>query len=223
MRTPEEILAQLKAYLTEEWTEPMKKSVSKREPVRTGMSSKATALNELEQQCKKCRSCGLYKTAANLVFFDGDPDASVVFIGEAPGADEDAQGKPFVGRAGKLLTATIEELGLPRSKVYICNILKHRPPENRNPMPDEIAACTPHLTRQLEILQPKVIITLGNFSTKFILNTEEGITKLRGVLKESPQGYKVLPTYHPAAILRNMNLIDDFKSDLKKAVNYIKK
>lgn len=218
MRTPEEILSQLKAYLTEEWTETMKKSAPARTTKTKGVSAKAAALNELEEQCVKCRACALYKTAKNLVFFDGTPDASIVFIGEAPGADEDEQGKPFVGRAGKLLTATIEELGLPRSEVYICNILKHRPPENRQPMPEEIAACTPHLTRQLEILKPKVIITLGNFSTRFILNTEEGITKLRGAMKTSPLGYKVLPTYHPAAILRNMNLIDDFKNDIKKAL-----
>lgn len=223
MKTPEEILTQIKAYLTEEWMEPMKKSVVKKEPASGKMSPKAEALAELEAKCGKCRACGLYKTANNLVFFDGDPDASLVFIGEAPGADEDAQGKPFVGRAGKLLTATIEELGVPRSRVYICNILKHRPPENRNPLPDEIAACTPHLLAQLEIIRPKIIVTLGNFSTKFILNTEEGISKLRGTVKESPLGYKVIPCYHPAAILRNMNLIGEFKSDIRKAIDGAKK
>lgn len=218
MRTREEILSHLKAHLTGEWTETMKKKAVEKNPPDKSSSAKAKALNVLEEECRKCKACALYRTAQNLVFFDGDPDASVVFIGEAPGADEDEQGKPFVGRAGKLLTATIEELGLPRSSVYICNILKHRPPDNRQPQPDEIAACTPHLTRQLEILKPKVIITLGNFSTRFILNTEEGITKLRGVMKVSPLGHKVIPTYHPAAILRNMNLIDDFRNDIKKAL-----
>jgi DNA polymerase len=224
MAIPEEIIAALKAHLTEEWTVPLKKQ--KNVPAVNGtsgkLSAKAAELAKLENECRKCKNCSLYKTATNLVFYDGSPDADIVFVGEAPGADEDEQGKPFVGRAGKLLTAAITELGLPREKVYICNILKHRPPENRQPLPEEIVACTPFLTRQLEILQPKVLITLGNFSTRFILNTEEGITKLRGNFRVSPAGYQVMPVLHPAAILRNMNLLDEFKGDIKKAINAVK-
>lgn len=215
MREPEEILQALKSHLTEEWTGTVKKN-------KKSVSEKAKSLAELEAECAKCRDCNLYKKAKNLVFFDGDPDADVVFVGEAPGADEDEQGKPFVGRAGKLLTATIEELGMPRSRVYICNILKHRPPDNRNPMPEEIAACTPFLNRQLAILKPKIIITLGNFSTRFILKTEEGITKLRGNFYNSPEGYRVMPILHPAAILRNMNQLDEFRNDLKKAIKSVR-
>ncbi len=214
----QEILTQIKAHLSEEWAAA---GNGEKEGSKT-ISPKSKALSELEEECRGCQKCGLYKTATNLVFFDGNPDASLVFIGEAPGADEDAQGKPFVGRAGKLLTAALAELGVKRESVYICNILKHRPPENRNPMPDEIAACTPFLVKQLSILLPKVIVTLGNFSTKFMLNTDEGISKLRGIVRKSPLGYDILPTYHPAAILRNMNYIGDFKSDLQKAMDVVK-
>ncbi len=210
---PEEIFAQLKSYLKEEWYESSNK--------KSEITDKGLSLIELENKCRICNKCDLYKTAKNLVFSDGNPEAKIVFIGEAPGADEDEQGKPFVGKAGKLLTASIEEKGLKRSKVYICNILKHRPPENRNPIPNEISACTPYLVEQLSIIKPALIITLGNFSTKFILNTMEGISKLRGNIKKSPLGYNILPTYHPAAILRNMNLIEDFKRDISKAIEFI--
>lgn len=178
---------------------------------------------ELIRECTACTRCSLYKTAKNLVFSDGNENSKLVFIGEAPGADEDEQGKPFVGRAGKLLTATLEKFGQPRRKVYICNILKHRPPENRNPLPDEIEACTPFLVKQLSILQPKLIVTLGNFSTKFILKTEVGITRLRGRLHESPMGYPVMPTLHPAAVLRNINAtLPDFESDIQEALKIVR-
>ncbi len=209
-----DIQFQINAYLKEEW-------VQINSNTHIGLSEKALKLKALENNCLKCTKCNLYKTATNLVFSDGSPEAGLIFIGEAPGADEDAQGKPFVGKAGKLLTSTIEQFGLPRKAVYICNILKHRPPENRNPLPDEITACTPYLVEQLNILQPKLIITLGNFSSRFILNTEEGITRLRGTIKLSPLGYSVLPTYHPAAILRNMNLLKDFQSDIQTALKFI--
>jgi DNA polymerase len=216
-----ELLAHVRAHVNGEWAD-----VSAEKPVaverQAPSSEKAARLNDLAEECKSCRNCELYKTATNLVFFDGSPDAGIVFIGEAPGADEDAQGKPFVGRAGKLLTATIEEMGLPRRNVYICNILKHRPPDNRNPLPHEIEACTPFLVRQLEILQPRLIITLGNFSTRFMLKTEEGITKLRGRIMASPMGYQIMPTYHPAAVLRNMGLIGEFKNDIRNALDFVK-
>jgi len=193
------------AHINEEWITP-------------AGGSKLETLQKLEQKCQSCTACSLYKSATQLVFGDGNPNARLVIIGEAPGKDEDIQGIPFVGRAGKLLPATLEECGMPRSEVYICNILKHRPPENRNPSPEEILACTPNLIQQLAILKPAVILTLGNFSTQFMLDTKIGITKLRGKTQNSPFGYLVLPTLHPAAILRNMNHLPDFKADLSQAI-----
>lgn len=217
----EELKCHLKAHMNEEWAgvQPKKTPSIVKAVEPTG----STTLQELKDKCAECTRCELYKTATNVVFSDGNPALGLVFIGEAPGADEDAQGLPFVGRAGKLLTATIQELGVARPDVYICNILKHRPPENRNPLPSEIEACTPFLVEQLALIKPKLIVTLGNFSSKFILGTEEGITKLRGKIMDSRFGYKVLPTLHPAAILRNMNYLPDFKADLALALEWIKK
>ena len=219
-----QVLDQIRSNLTGEWNIPNIPVDNK--PTDSGinrLTPKADALLKLEEECRGCTRCALSASATNLVFYDGNPEAKLIFIGEAPGADEDAQGKPFVGRAGKLLTATIEKLGLSRSKVYICNILKHRPPDNRNPLPVEIEACTPFLVRQLEILQPSVIVTLGNFSTRFMLNTEDGITKLRGKIQNSKAGYKIIPTYHPAAVLRNMNLLTDLENDIALAIKQIDK
>ncbi len=184
---------------------------------------KSIKLEELEKKTLECKKCDLYKTATNLVFSDGDHNSELVFVGEAPGEDEDLQGKPFVGRAGKLLNATIEELGFSRLNFYICNILKHRPPGNRNPEPEEVALCSPFLLEQLAIIKPKIIVTLGNFSTRFLLDTKEGISKLRGMIRKSNYGYDVLPTYHPAAVLRNMGLLTEFKEDIKKAIIYLSK
>ena len=193
--------------------------------VETGktLDEKGEKLKILEEKCLKCQRCNLYKTSQNLVFSDGDYNSKLVFVGEAPGEEEDIQGKPFVGRAGKLLTSVLENLGVKRDSVYICNILKHRPPENRNPEPEEIAVCSPYLVEQLLIIKPELIVALGNFSTKFLLNTRDGISSLRGVVKKSPLGYTILPTFHPAAVLRNMNLMEDFKMDIKKALELIEK
>jgi DNA polymerase len=217
----EEIKYKIFAYLTEEFCILEEQNKDNKETSQN-FSEKFLKLKELEERCKKCTKCTLYKDALNLVFSDGDYNASLVFVGEAPGEEEDKQGKPFVGRAGKLLTMVLEEFGMPRERVYICNVLKHRPPGNRNPLPEEIAVCTPYLIEQLSILKPKLVVTLGNFSTKFLLNSNEGVSRLRGVVRKSPLGYNVLPTYHPAAVLRNMNHIEEFKNDIKKALNYIK-
>lgn len=189
---------------------------------KSSYDEKKSKLEELKSKCMSCTKCELYKTATNLVFSDGDYNSMLVFVGEAPGEDEDLQGKPFVGRAGKLLTNVLEEYGIKRENVYICNVLKHRPPNNRNPLPEEIAVCSPYLIEQLKIINPKLIVSLGNFSTKFLLNTQEGISKLRGILKKSILGYDILPTYHPAAVLRNMGLINDFKNDIKKAIDFVR-
>jgi uracil-DNA glycosylase len=169
---------------------------------------KADARNpelELDQLCRymaDCHLCPLGKTRRNLVFGDGNPRAQVVFVGEAPGADEDAQGLPFVGRAGQLLNRIIEAMGLQRKDVYICNILKCRPPQNRNPLPEEIAACEPFLKKQLRIISPRVICALGTFAAKTLLKTEVPITALRGRF-HSYEGIQLMPTYHPAYLLRN--------------------
>jgi DNA polymerase len=136
------------------------------------------------------------------VFGVGNPTAWLVFVGEAPGADEDEQGEPFVGRAGQLLTRIIEAMKLTREQVYICNIIKCRPPGNRNPEPDEIASCEPFLIAQLRAIQPKLICALGNFAAQVLLRTKEPISKLRGRFY-SYQGIPLLPTYHPAYLLRN--------------------
>jgi DNA polymerase len=157
------------------------------------------------EQAAGCRACGLCATRKNVVFGKGEAGVPLVFVGEAPGADEDARGLPFVGRAGQLLDKIIEAIGLRWQDVYICNILKCRPPENRNPAPDEIVQCTPFLEQQLELLKPKVICTLGLFATQFLLKSAEPIGRLRGRVFDYG-GSRLLPTYHPAALLRNPGL-----------------
>jgi len=159
----------------------------------------------LEALCAEigdCRGCGLASLRHNLVFGEGSEHAELVFVGEAPGEDEDAQGRPFVGRAGQLLTKIIGAMGLKREEVYICNILKCRPPGNRNPQPDEIAACEPFLIRQLQAIQPRVICALGTFAAHTLLKSEAPISVLRGRFHEY-QGIPLMPTYHPAYLLRN--------------------
>jgi uracil-DNA glycosylase len=159
-------------------------------------------LAEAEADAATCRRCRLAETRTHVVFGVGDPDADLMFIGEAPGLHEDKQGEPFVGPAGQLLTRMLGEIGLRREDVYIANVLKSRPPANRDPLPDEIEACTPWLVEQISIIQPLLLTTLGNFATKFVLNTPTGITRLRG--QTFPwHGRTVIPTFHPAAILRS--------------------
>ena len=149
-----------------------------------------------------CRKCALGGKRQNAVFGTGSPEADLVFVGEAPGAEEDRQGLPFVGRAGELLTKIIEAMGLTREQVYIANILKCRPPNNRDPDPQEILNCSPYLWRQLEVLRPRVICALGGFAARTLLETDLGISRLRGRFHDL-RGYRVMPTYHPAYLLRN--------------------
>jgi DNA polymerase len=147
--------------------------------------------------------CKLHTSRTNIVFGEGDPHAALVFVGEGPGFEEDQQGRPFVGAAGQLLTDIIVKgMRLKREDVYICNIVKCRPPNNRNPEPDEIDTCGPFLVKQLEAIKPKVIIALGNVAVKALLKTSEGITSLRGTWK-TYQGIPLMPTFHPAYLLRN--------------------
>jgi uracil-DNA glycosylase len=166
------------------------------------LKTPAEALREQETRLQGCRQCKLCEGRHTVVFGSGNPEAELVVIGEGPGADEDAQGLPFVGRAGQLLTRMLASVDLSRDEVYICNSVKCRPPSNRNPEPDEIAACAPFLAEQLATLQPKVILSLGSVATRALLNTNAPIGKLRG--RVHPYGDIVLvPTFHPAFLLRN--------------------
>jgi len=159
-------------------------------------------LSQINQQVQSCKQCSLHKTKTNYVFGQGNPNAKIMFIGEAPGAEENEQGKPFVGPAGQLLTKMIEAIGLKREEVYITNILKCHPPENRDPKPDEIQKCFPYVQKQIETVKPKVICALGAFAAQTLLNTEEPITSLRTKTHEY-KGIKVIPTFHPAYLIRN--------------------
>jgi DNA polymerase len=172
-------------------------------------AEQAAALKAMDMdEVRPCTRCGLSATRTNTVFGEGNPAARLVFVGEGPGRDEDESGRPFVGRAGELLTKMIAAMGLTREDVFICNMVKCRPPGNRNPMPDEVAACWGYLVRQLQIIRPEVIVTMGNPATKGLLNTPTGITRLRGQWQSLPDigeglgGIPVMPTFHPAYVLR---------------------
>ena len=179
---------------------------AKREGSTTGTAEtepfSGETLEAILADMENCQRCKLAPTRTNLVFGSGNPHADLMFVGEAPGADEDAQGLPFVGRAGRLLTLIIESIGIRREDVYICNILKCRPPQNRNPETEEIAACEGFLFRQIAAVRPKVIVALGSFGAQTLLGTTEPIGKLRGRLTNY-RGVKLIATYHPAYLLRS--------------------
>ena len=164
----------------------------------------ADSLDALNTQICECLKCPLGQTRTRFVFGVGDPHSKVVFIGEAPGADEDAQGEPFVGRAGQLLNKILAAVGLKREEVYICNILKCRPPNNRDPQPSEMETCTPYLLRQIDLIKPEFIICLGRISAQWLLETNASLSALRGKF-HAYRGSKLMVTYHPAALLRNPN------------------
>lgn len=163
---------------------------------------KAGKLDLLRKKIGDCRRCKLWKGRTNIVFGTGNPDARLLFVGEGPGEEEDIQGEPFVGKAGALLTKMIEAMGLTRDEVYIANVVKCRPPENRNPEGDEISACKPFLEEQIEIIKPQVICALGTFAAQTLLETRSRISELRGRIQEK-EGHKIVPTFHPAYLLRN--------------------
>jgi uracil-DNA glycosylase family 4 len=172
------------------------------------VAEKAKELERIADEVRKCCKCGLGSSRTNAVPGEGNPNARIMFVGEAPGADEDAQGRPFVGRAGQLLDKVIEACGLKRSDVFIGNILKCRPPENRDPRPEEIISCLPYLQRQIEIIEPEVIVALGAHAARTLLNTNKSIGQLRGQFHEYYAGIgrppiKLMATYHTAYLLRN--------------------
>ncbi len=157
-------------------------------------------LSEIWNEVDGCRLCRLCETRTTIVFGVGDPNAEVMFIGEAPGKQEDLGAEPFIGAAGKYLNTLLSHAGLKREEIYIANILKCRPPENRNPLPEEMEACTPFLRDQVQAINPEILVTLGNFSTRFILRTDRGITGLRGQVHLTGR-FSVIPTFHPAAAI----------------------
>ena len=167
-----------------------------------------------------CPRCKLSKSRTNIVFGQGSPKAELMFVGEAPGRDEDEQGLAFVGRAGQLLTKIIEAMGKKREDVWIGNILKCRPPNNRNPEPDEVAACRPFLEEQIRLISPKVIVTLGTFAAQALLETDEPIGRMRGRWR-SAHGARVMPTFHPAFLLRSPDRKKDVWEDMKLVRDYL--
>lgn len=172
-------------------------------------------LKEIRTDLGDCRRCRLSKSRKNIVFGTGDPGARLMFVGEGPGYEEDQSGEPFVGAAGRLLTKIIEAINHSRERVYICNIIKCRPPGNRNPMPDEINECFPFLKRQITSVKPDIICALGTFAAQTLLESRAPISKLRGCFHDY-SGTKVLPTYHPAYLLRNPDKKRDVWEDMKK-------
>lgn len=173
------------------------------------------AMAELRSTALGCPRCDLARTRRNVVFGEGNERAEVVVVGEAPGEDEDRSGRPFVGKAGQMLERLLASVGFPREAVYICNVLKCRPPGNRNPLPEEIEACSPYLLRQVELLAPKVILTVGTFAAQTLLDTREPISRLRGHVHRW-RGVPVVPTYHPAALLRHPGWIRPTWEDLQR-------
>lgn len=183
-------------------------------PGHSGQKPREVTLEEIRSVMGDCRGCQLCQTRTNIVFGVGNPGARVMFVGEAPGKNEDLRGEPFVGRAGENLNGVLGLAGLTREEIYIANVLKCRPPGNRNPQADEVLACSPYLREQIRSIWPDVIVTLGNPATHFVLKTETGITKLRGRFHQTGH-FIVMPTFHPAAALRNpawqQLLEEDFK------------
>jgi DNA polymerase len=178
--------------------------------------SSGDALKRIREDIGDCTRCKLHKMGRRQVVFGvGNPSADLMFVGEAPGADEDLQGIPFVGRAGQLLTKIIEAIGLRRDDVYIANVIKCRPPENRNPEPDEVETCEPFLFQQIDTIEPKVIVALGTFAAKALLKTQDPISRLRGRVYNY-RGAKLVPTFHPAFLLRSPERKRDVWEDMKK-------
>ena len=180
-----------------------------------------STLKEVRADLGECKRCKLHRTRKTLVFGEGNEKAALMFVGEGPGYEEDVQGKPFVGKAGQLLTKILQSIHLEREQVYIANIVKCRPPENRNPEPDEISSCRPFLLRQIQVIQPKIICALGTVAAQSLLQTREKITILRGRCFDLT-GIRMIPTYHPAFLLRNPERKKDVWEDMKRIAAWLK-
>jgi DNA polymerase len=189
-------------------------------PVQEKGAHRVLSLEEVRAEMGDCRRCKLYGGRKNLVFGDGDPQARLMFVGEAPGADEDQQGIPFVGAAGQLLNRMLHNLGLRREEVYIANILKSRPPGNRDPEPDEIAACLPFLEKQIQAVRPRVLVTLGRIATHVLLGTKEPLTRLRGHWQRY-HDIRVMPTFHPSYLLRAPQERRKTWDDMQQVMEYL--
>ena len=192
------------------------------EPVavaRSAADALAAIKADIGPDCSRCKLHTLGRR--QIVFGVGNPDADLMFVGEAPGADEDIQGEPFVGRAGQLLTKIIAAIGLSREDVYIANVIKCRPPQNRNPEPDEVATCEPFLFQQIDAIRPKVIVALGSFAARALLRTQDPISRLRGRVHEY-RGSKLIPTFHPAYLLRNPSSKKEVWEDMKLVRSLLK-
>jgi uracil-DNA glycosylase family 4 len=201
--------ADMENFFTDGFTVKNNKVEQKQTKADTAATAEAAKeLEKIAEETRQCRKCDLGSLRTNAVPGEGDPKARIVLVGEGPGADEDAQGRPFVGRAGQLLDRIIEACGLKRSDIFICNVLKCRPPDNRDPRPEEIISCFPYLQRQIEIIEPEIIIAMGAHAARTLLNTNKSIGQLRGQFHEYYAGLgrppiKVMPTYHTAYLLRN--------------------
>jgi len=220
----QEIVADLKAYL-----EYLKGMGIEALPVAEEKAEKmipsealtlAPTLEEIREELGDCKRCKLHRTRRTIVFGEGNKKAKLMFIGEGPGYDEDVQGRPFVGKAGQLLTKIIQSIHFERGEVYIANIIKCRPPQNRNPEPDEIGSCSPFLIKQIQAIQPKIICALGTFAAQTLLQTDAKITSLRGRTFDL-EGIKVLPTYHPAFLLRNPDKKREVWEDMKQIAEWL--
>ena len=208
-------------HLRELGVESIRIPVPTETPVVTRIESKLPeTFEQIHAEIGDCTRCPLAQERTHVVHTEGNRKARLMFVGEAPGADEDAQARPFVGRAGQLLTKIIEAIGMKREDVLIGNVNRCRPPGNRAPMPDEVAACKPFLLREIAAARPEVIVVLGNTATKNLLDTREGITRLRGSFQDY-KGIRVMPTFHPAYLLRDPSKKRETWEDLKKVRDYL--
>jgi len=219
-RENQEIISDLKTYL--EYLKGMGIVSLPASEMKADEPSQSTmiTLEDVRKELGDCKRCKLHRGRKTIVFGEGNEKATLMLIGEGPGYDEDVQGRPFVGKAGQLLTKIIQSINLSREEVYIANIIKCRPPQNRNPQPDEIQNCHPFLMKQISVIQPKIICALGTFSAQTLLKTGAKITALRGKLYDL-EGIKVIPTYHPAFLLRNPEKKREVWEDMKKIAEWI--
>jgi len=216
----EEVRAWL-AWAQESGLQNLAPQARRADPAKVETVTRLPVLEAVRTELGECTRCKLHKTRTNIVFGVGSPEARLMFVGEAPGEDEDLQGYPFVGKAGQLLTKMIEAMGLRREDVYICNTVKCRPPNNRNPEPDELLACEPFLKGQLGAVKPEAIVTLGKFAAQALLREQTPITRLRGQWREY-EGIPVMPTFHPAYLLRSPAEKGKVWEDLKQVMKRLR-